>query len=501
MNLYNTARQNAASTQRSGGIPLERLGLDDIPDAAPPEYAPPVPALPGGKYQAPSRPVSEFASAEPSLASGMNSPDLANGTSPAKLKGGVVLAAEASGSQAVDAGSSPAAAGPSTSGLTEKEQMRRYYEAKDKVENRGEASGSGSGSGSGSAPPAVGAIPGLSEKEQMKRYYEAKDKVDRVEASGSSRPVASSPIASAPSAPVSEQEQMQRYYEARDRVEQTQQGAFAPGGSASGSGINGAASGSGSGSDAPLAPALTPSCPSAADEKDMMRKRYEEAANRVNRAGTASPPMMDSPPSFSPAIVSGPSSLPSNGISINDIPSNSAGPSTSYPSATDEKERMRRLYEDANQRVSRARQSLSPPPPDSPTPQRTTSTVPFASSPSYTSSPQIGIGPSPDAGPSGSGSAYPTAEQEKEAMRNRYDAATSAVSRRAVSGGMGNGGVSGGMGNGEGSGSIKGGGRVGSGLTEEELPPPPPLPSRPPAEYINLLSPVGEAPEGFGRFR
>lgn len=75
-------------------------------------------------------------------------------------------------------------------------------------------------------------------------------------------------------------------------------------------------------------------------------------------------------------------------------------------------------------------------------------------------------------------------------MRARYADATSAVSRaRVVSDGEGQA-YSGGRGSREGSAGLSEGNGGGQ--------PPPPLPSRPPADYINLLSPTGGSmPQGY----
>jgi hypothetical protein len=537
MDLYTRARQSAASTQHSGGAALDQLGLADIPDidVAPPEYAPPVPALPGGKYQPPVRPVSAYTSPDPSTSSAVPSPELDGPSSPilstaGPNSSGGIPRAEMSGSQnpadvrsilpaalevAATAGASESSGRADlASGLSEKEQMRRYYEAKDKVENRGEGSSAYVPAGPSPAPTPV-----LSEKEQMRRYYEAKDKVEnRGEGSSAAASTPAATFASfspapAPTPVLSEKEQMRRYYEARERVEQSQQGiasgsGSAPSGSAASAGP--VASGSGSG----FASGGSQAYPSATDEKDAMRRRYEDATTRVSRGGTASPPIMDSPTTYFPPSTS--TQPPPFSPSTTTGSSNRAPiPTSSYPSATDEKERMRRLYEDANQRASRARASLSPPPeapprfttppavPPSPNPGPngvSSSILPIAppipSSQPLGFSSTSGAGPSSSAGPSTT-PAYASAEQEKESMRRRYDDASSAVSRaRLASGGGGSEGLARGkMGSGESA-------KEGSGGTGEEDTgaPPPPLPSRPPAEYINLLSPVGEsAPWGRDR--
>jgi hypothetical protein len=231
----------------------------------------------------------------------------------------------------------------------------------------------------------------------------------------------------------------------------------------------GMGSGSGSGTSAQNVPSQNSSSaptayPSATDEKEAMRRRYEEATTRVSRAGTASPvqpapsayvpaaswasPAYASPAAHTAAPIAGPSSI--------------QNPPSSYTSANDGKERMRRLYEEANSRV-RARTSMSPPVDISDSPPSAPSTNPFRQ---------------PTAA-GNSATSYPSAEQEKEDMRSRYAEASSAVSRaRMPEGGY------------QREGSVEGTvGGVGNGIE-----PAPPLPSRPPAEYVNLLSPLSETP-------
>lgn len=491
MALYNSARANAASTQQSAGIPLEQLGMADIPDTAPPEYAPPLPTLPG-TYQAPTRPVSAYTSPDPSSSSLLSSPDL---TTP-EAGPSIVVTPSIPGPSRTDHNTAPVGLsekeqmrryyeardqvsardgspsviqhpilaalpqdplGPSTSsiqpdtGLTEKEQMRRYYEARDRVQAVADGSAAPSGSGSAvlsqyAAPPAESSSnanthgAGLSEKEQMRRYYEARDRVQAV-AEGSAGPSASEATALSPlsaystetptkgnaeGSGLSEKEQMRRYYEARDRV---QAASDSP-----------KASGSGSTSVPPAAYS------SADNEKETMRKRYEAATSQIELNSPIPPTSI---PTFSPTrTISTPPPSMTSTLPPPVSESSGSGTTPAYPSATDEKERMRKLYEEANQRV-RARASLSPPP-QSPGPS-SSSTVPL-SPPVDQPTP---FNPCPDRSGLVQTPFTPPAPDSLAGSRlARNDA--------------------------------------------EEVPPP--LPSRPPADYINLLSPVSDIPPaGFNR--
>lgn len=138
----------------------------------------------------------------------------------------------------------------------------------------------------------------LMKREQMKRYYEAQDKVSQAKdqpptlaaASTSPPPVTSPPLTSRPVsvAPVNEKEQMRRYYEAMERVQR--------------------ASGGGPASSPAPVPLVSPMEPSpkqplpstsphenkigfmsAADEKAAMQRRFNDAQAAVNRNPTPTP--------------------------------------------------------------------------------------------------------------------------------------------------------------------------------------------------------------------
>lgn len=483
--------------QQSSGQDLQDLGLD-LPTVAPPEYAPPRPALPEEDYKAPSRPVSVFTTRTPAGGSTANSPTpqtvglpsvsppLPVQTHPRLTSQPVINVPGPSSSSA-----QPAMPQVYLSAAEEKEQQRRRFEqAHQRVAS---ASGSMSsppppvaryddipryptGSGSGSHPPTsmtLTAVPngGLSEKEQLRRYQEAQDRVARGGSAGPSTthntppssighaPIEQSAIKPAIGA-LSEKEQMRRYYEAQDRVAQA----------------NGQASGSGSSpqiaqdpppfsqsNDAnPSGSRKAPPPPtaglgiqngpptSALSEKEQMRRFYE-AQDRVARAaaGQSSPPAhrssLEDMPSGSrsdaleaPAVagpsrsvpLSSTSSVPPPALS-SQLPASGSGSGSGYMSAEAEKEMMRRRFEDAQAAVERRKGVSSPPPPI------------FASS-SRPSSPPLS----------------PEVRRDPTVRAGKAEARPSASSSDPVG-------------------------------------PPPPLAPKPPREYIDLLSPTGGAGSSF----
>lgn len=314
--------------------------------------------------------------------------------------------------------------------VDEKAQMKRYYEALDKVNTAQGGSSSSAPTAAYDKPPpidsdpappkAAGYMSAAEEKEQMKkRFEEATSKVNQAksprmdEASGSSTR-ATMATTTYPSAE-DEKEQMRKRYEA----------ATAAVGSPSipnGSGSVGGHSKQGSASSIPPVKGYM----SAAEEKEQMRKRFEDATAAVNRQ--SSQPV-------SPQIGSGSGSG-----------SGSSHPAP-YMSAAEEKEQMRKRFENATAAVNR--QSSQP------------------------VSPQIGSGSA-----SGSGSvssqppaAYMSAAEEKEQMRKRFDSAQAAVTGQKP--------------------PVQSQRTLSTPIDPDA--PPPPLPTRPPVEYITLLSPVNES--------
>ncbi|ODN81487.1 hypothetical protein L202_01910 [Cryptococcus amylolentus CBS 6039] len=585
--LYANARARAAQIQSDSGASLERIGLasstsatpsladlakeeeaaDDVP---PPEYAPPRPVQPGG-YSAPAKPVSSYTdrpSPSPRLSMISSAPRASSPSSsitpftpppaiPAKPNlDNVYLSAaqekeaqrkrweeatsrvqggpEASGSGAglvtpKRLSGPPSSGGHSSpgvpSGLSEKEQMRRYYEAQERVaaaNNQGEGSSSQAGSdpqravSSNSISGLAGPGGPVDEKEQMRRYYEAQDRVAAVSngasGSGSGSRVVSSPThpARQTTAPVpgasslGEKEQMKRYYEAQDRVAAA----------AGGSGLSGA-----SGSGTTISPKRQSTAPvsSALSEKEQMR-RYYEAQDRVSAAAGNSP------------SASASSSRPPESSTATQSPAPVR--STSVPPPLDEKEQMRRYFE-AQDRVAAAARGEGSSSAGHSQPTSSSDAPPSLSGPSNGSS----------------SSRFPSAEEEKDLMRQRYESAQTAVHQRFASPpnsppaslssrhrNQGRGGSpfgtppsSAGLGAGSSSGSGLGrplsiatamtppesplkssGGRSAWGRSSDEghgsgsafgsgsghggpaVGAPPPLPAKPPREYITLLSPLGE---------
>lgn len=292
------------------------------------------------------------------------------------------------------AGSVPAAY---LSAAEEKELMRkRYEEATNRVAS---ATGSPIAGGSGARAGTVSPTPASSvpaaymtaaeEKEMMRRRYE--EATNRVAsatgspaAGGSARDgtVSPTPASSVPAAYMSaaeEKEMMRRRYEeATKRVASTTGVPVgAVGASDIASGSNGAAH--------PVSPTTSPGAPgqasgtsgapaaylSAAEEKELMRRRYEEATSRVARATSPSGAVpSDAPPAFEDVVGTPPLAHASaSGSTVAAPPSAAAGPvagqssaPAAYMTAAEEKEAMRRRYEEATGRVARATGSVSPPP-------------------------------------------------------------------------------------------------------------------------------------------
>ncbi|OCF32213.1 hypothetical protein I316_06127 [Kwoniella heveanensis BCC8398] len=602
--LYESARSRAVATQLAQGNSLDTIGLSpnpgprtamtgDVPDAPPPEYAPPRPKQPDREYTAP-RPLSTYTSLNgspsniSSPASGAGaSPPLAQDTISAspprppqqlsafasaeqekeaqrrRYEDAIARTGSPSASRSVSASASGSgsssgiidkvtrqssiitalksdaplrttqgvslhdsamasssfsswSAGPSnhhatiglglSSGLSEKEQMRRYYEAQDRVAraaNRetspgrvtsigtssvlsrksgggslgsvtgltkdggtvngntdfapsyADAGGSriaGSSSGQpsdvGGVGPAGAAIGALSEKEQMRRYYEAQDRV--AAAASGSNSVNSSPQAGHAA-----------YQSANSSITTSQ--AQLPGYGSPSRGSSALASGSGQGRDARSSAGAGESGGSALSEKEQMR-RYYEAQDRVAHAQRGESALQNGPytPPRSGQRDSASSPTPNsimNGLdyspAASTIPSVMRGPGT----AMDEKEQMRRYYE-AQDRVAQANGSgsagasgsVSPPvskyqatPPrpiqlaslQNPgrSPRTSTSSRPSSPSPSVTASgsgsgsaqkPISILDSSSSASASANASAKPgsvvSAIDEKEQMRRYYEA-------------------------------------------------------------------------------
>jgi hypothetical protein len=416
---------------------------------------------------------------------------LAAGAAGAAIAAGGAYAASAAGHSTQPSYNQPpsAQASPQTpqvqqaymSAAEEKDMMRRRYEEATSAVSRaaaGDSPGAGSSSqaagpsnpGPSQPPPIPAAYMSAAEEKEMmrKRYEEATNAVSRAAGSSGGPSTQASPTAPqsstmasayAPSSPTpqrpavpaaymsaaEEKEMMRRRYEEATNAVNRAAGMDTPGAGPSSS-------------SAPAPPAAIPAAyMSAAEEKEMMRKRYEEATNAVNRAaGSSSSPQQGSSAQFH-------SQSPSpQAASSSTIPA-------AYMTAAQEKEMMRQRYEQATSAVARAAgmDSAGAGP----------SSAPATSVPSDQPIPYdelFGPPPGSSAGPS----THMSAGEEKDVMRRRYEEATSAVNRAA-------------------GGSSRATGPSTSpqrSMTLRErmmsaLPdgPPPPLAPRPPREYVEML--------------
>lgn len=522
-------------------------GADDeeVDDVPPPEYAPPRPPA-QGEYVAPIRPISTYTSrpseraitststtqsssaAPPSPPSAFDKVYLSagqekeaqrrryeNATSRVYAGSSSAMPNTPSTKQAVDAGpihfpTSPAPFATSTSlpapstsapaegqisSLSEKEQMKRYYEAQDRVARAaaqkqngeggvdGQAGSSGSGLGrDGRASLGVGnsiaAIGAIDEKEQMERVAATSgsgsgsgNNCNSNSASGGRLPAIVSGVPNA----LSEKEQMRRYYEAQDRV-------AAAAASASGSGNRP--------SSVPVPVTRSVSTPvSLMDEKEQMR-RYYEAEDRVaraveRRAGLASAS------AFASGSVENDAPPPTFEASASSSSNGGSGGGAKHLSAEEEKALMRQRYELAQTAV---RKNMSPDPSGTsnsqpiPPARSKSSFVPGSKSAALlTSSSSVPFTSIPNGRPlSNVTTATNTTSSDSPNLRDPLVKAGKA--RTAHTGNKDEGyGYAGGNG-------IGGGGGNGGGGRSANVPggPPPPLPTKPPREYIHLLSPVGE---------
>lgn len=534
--LYAEARARAAQTQHDGGASLTRIGMDSaIPTSDPPEYAPqatfPVP-LPTS-VSPPTSPPGRVLDATPSLPKSHVSAieekeqqrqrfELAQRRA---VSGGRPSALEAVGENESEFTARPSSVAPPPSAWSghghspQIPQLETAAEEKERVryrmaiERREQFSGEGSASGSAGPAPAIDEpVP-----------YDALYPVGPPVVGSSSNPQAAPPVVALGA--VDEKEQMRRYHEAQERV-----AALSVGGSSA---------------SAHIAPPITPTFASPAvpspaasnqnspnpnmyisaeQEKDMMRRRYEEATQAVSKGHSRD------------SSLSGPSSHLAPVHDFNQAPtaSSSIAGLQQYMSAEEEKAMMRRRFEEATNAVNRSRQSMSPP--RSPAPVASASVpIPLQAYKLVTEEKDLAsqrfqdptgavsraaltdglVASSSTArsdaqrSPGASVPQYMSANDEKDMMRKRYEAATTAVNR-----GVGSSKLDGGMGS---DGSMYGSRPVSpqhnrpvsppqqfardptvrAGKAKATRPtsvefdePPPPLPARPPAEYITLLSPV-----------
>ncbi|KAL1409986.1 hypothetical protein Q8F55_003986 [Vanrija albida] len=303
-----------------------------------------------------------------------------------------IAAAAAAVAASIAAVSTPPPMAPAyLSAAEEKEMMRRRFEdaqsAVARTQGGGSARGS-SGPSAAAAPPAWTAPPPASPP-----------------AAWSSPPPASPPTASPPvlspafmSAAEEKEMMRKRFEEAQSAVARTQGGPSAGGSGSSAAPAPVSPPPSFTPTPASPPPSFAPTYMSAADEKDLMRQRYEEATGRVSHATGAS------------SSAAGGSAGPSVG---------SSAPSTmapAYMSAADEKEMMRKRFDEAQSRVARTQGTLSSPPSS---PPLTAASSPFT----------------PPITASTFAPAYLSAEEEKDQMRRRYEEATGRVANGSNAGG------------------------------------------------------------------
>lgn len=469
LRLYNAARQRAAINQQGAGASLNRIGMEDAgislmggpvgagndpangedggDEAPPPEYAPP----------RPNKPDSDYSPAAGRAAS-LGSPSaraLAGSAGDSTVASPVVAGSSAipsSGSSTGASGDSVPAARPNVPPLPtmsvndEKAQMKAYYEAKDRVERMR----LGESSATADTAAAVGPV--------TRDVTEAADPhpmpVSATSASASSSMPAS---ASGPSVPApymsaaEEKEAMKRRYEdAMAKVARTQ-GIDSP--------IQ-AASLSSASASSPVTAGLSSSAPmptqylSAEQEKDIMRKRFEEASAKVAQTRG---------PDAAPVASASSSSRPP--FSLTTAPPQPSG----HLTAEQEKDLMRKRYEEATAKVAHRRPSPPPLPP------RDEAPPPLATG----SAPQATRAPTSEA--NASTSEFMSAAEEKDLMRRRFEEATSRVrttssrgdplaSNRPISSDVG----------------------AGTSRAIANQAAPPPLPAKPAAlaDYATLLSPA-----------
>ncbi|KIR41649.1 hypothetical protein I307_05715 [Cryptococcus deuterogattii 99/473] len=526
---------------------------EEVDDVPPPEYAPPRPPA-QGEYVAPIRPISTYTSRPSERAiTSMSTPQSSSAAPPSspsafdkvylsagqekeaqrrryeeattRVYAGSSSAAPSTRSkkQAVDGGpihfaTSPAPLATSTSSpapstsapaegqissLSEKEQMKRYYEAQDRVARAaaqrqngeggvdGQAGSSGSPLGrDGRASLGVGnsiaAIGAIDEKEQMRRYDEAKERVAAAaaSASGSGNRPSSVPVPVTRSVSthvglMDEKEQMRRYYEAQDRVAAAASGASGGGNVPSCTSTRHSA----------LSSIPTTAHADVIDEKEQMR-RYYEAEDRVARAAERRAGLASASASASGSVEND-APPPTFEASASSSSSGGSVGGANHLSAEEEKALMRQRYELAQTAV---RKNTSPDPSGTsnsqpiPPARSKSSFVPGSKSAALpTSSSSEPSTPMPNGRPLSNVTAA-TMSTSSDSPNLRNPLVKAGKARTAHTGNKDVG-----YGYAGGSGIGRGGGNGGEG-SSANVPagPPPPLPTKPPREYIHLLSPVGE---------
>ncbi|GMK58139.1 hypothetical protein CspeluHIS016_0501710 [Cutaneotrichosporon spelunceum] len=330
------------------------------------------------------------------------------------------------GSSSSNARVEPPVSAAYMSAAEEKDMMRKRYEAATNAVNS-DTLGSSSSNARVEPPVPAAYMSAAEEKDMMRKRYEAATNAVNSDTLGSSSSNArvEPPVPAAYMSAAEEKDMMRKRYEAATNA------------------VNSDTLGSSS-SNARVEPPVSAAYMSAAEEKDMMRKRYEAATNAVNSdtLGSSSSNARVEPP-VSAAYMSAAEEkdmmrkryeAATNAVNSDTLGSSSSNArveppvSAAYMSAEQEKDIMRQRYEEATNAVNRAADS-------SPSQVDTSQFVQVATSPSRASSqpgPSIPVAASDDPGPR-IPAAYMSAVQEKEAMRKRYEEATSGVVRVASS--------------------------------------------------------------------
>lgn len=320
--LYTEARRNAALTQLSGGADLEPMGMsDDVPHEPPPEYSPQSAA----QLRFVVDPPTDF----PKEKAGFR-PEMSSASSPA------VSAPPADELSAVGEPASPLS----------RDHPAGHDSTRSDGRNESIMPESFGNSNAGPSTKPRQSIQPLSDKDQMKRYYEAQARIaqnsgppELKEAAQVPPPVAAKPSQGSHQ-PISDKEAMRRFYEAQDQMAPAQALLQAGSGSQTKNHTEHGNPGGSISSPAPLE--IAPRFMSATEEKDVMKRRYEQASRQVSdhhtRRGESendhavSSDVTSTRADYSPAPALG---------------SGSSQGHSQWPSAEDEKEAMKRRYDDA----------------------------------------------------------------------------------------------------------------------------------------------------------
>lgn len=398
--LYEEALGRAASAQQSHGATLSEIGLEGA--GAPPGYFPPTPREPS---RTTSPTVSIDSSAATSSAAPPVPPPALSLRSPVTMKPEYLSAAQ------------------------EKEQQRQRFEA---ASNR--VGGGSSSSNAGTSSPLQNGTPQRVSSPLAASSSGAQQHVDEPipydeiyggsSSSGPSKAVRPPVPAPYKSATQEKDDMRARYEQAQQRVAHTQGTASSQQSSPAASN-NGHAGGSSAGPSNGHPPAAYMS---AVDEKEMMRKRYEDATNRVTGAGRptsiAAGPSAGGSASPSAAIAAaavGAAAFATTAAAARVVSTPPPPTPAAYMSAEEEKAMMRKRFEDAQSAVARTQGGSA-----GPSAGPLTSVGPSWAAPPASPPPQS---PPPTASPPQQTPAYMSAAEEKEMMRRRFEDAQSAVAR------------------------------------------------------------------------